>query len=149
MNNYYFLTIFECLVLIFTKAEDGDYNSYFLFLPSTFAYLKIFINNPVDEFLIPFLASAPFLIFIRLFLLFNKTQSANTSSRLLESSVSKMFPVGFLIFADCNIRSRLSYHLGRIGIFKYAKVIGKNKKQEIECPSSASINFTIIVRLII
>ena len=53
--------------LAITEAADGHSNSFFLILPRTLAYLKIPINDPVDEynfsFLIPILACAPFLGF--------------------------------------------------------------------------------------
>ena len=74
-----------------TEAADGHSNSYFLFLPRTLAHLKIPINDPVNEF--------NYFNFwhvwhSRLFLLLNKTRRASTTSRLLESSASEMFPVG-------------------------------------------------------
>ena len=50
---------------ISTEPADGHSNSFFFFLPRTLAYLKIPINDPVDEsnfsFLIPILACASFL----------------------------------------------------------------------------------------
>ena len=56
---------------------------------------KIPINNPVDElqFLIPNSMFGMYAI-SRLLLLFNKTWSTSSMSCLLESSNSKMFPVG-------------------------------------------------------
>ena len=49
------------------EAADGHSNSFFLVLPRILAYLKVPINDPVDEsnffFLIPILACAPFLGF--------------------------------------------------------------------------------------
>ena len=44
-------------------------------------------------FFIPYLAQAPFLIFIRLFLSLNKMQSTSTQSYILKSRVSEIFPV--------------------------------------------------------
>ena len=70
-------------------------------IPIPFVHLcviwKFPINDPVDkfQFLILLLTCAPFVTFIRLFLLLNKIQSASITSHFLESSISisQVFPV--------------------------------------------------------
>ena len=70
---------------IIMETADGHSNSYFLYLPHTFGYLKNPINDTFDkfQFLIPNLIFGMWAI-SRFFLLLNKTWSANTTSCLLE-----------------------------------------------------------------
>ena len=94
MNIQLYHRVFDPLVLFSTEADEGHSNSYFLFLPCTFMYFKIQINDPVDEFQF-FIPNSIFgtCAISRLFLLLNKKWSASTMNCLLELSVSEMFPV--------------------------------------------------------
>ena len=75
-------------MLLCTEAAADIPIPHFLFLPRT---LKIPNNDPVDEFQIPIPNSIFGMCTIcRL----NTTWSTSTTSHLLESSISNMFPVG-------------------------------------------------------
>ena len=58
--------------------------------------------------------------------------------RILLSN-KKILEMGHVPKMELGIRNWNSNGWSLIGIFKYAKVRGRNKKQELECPSGAFI----------
>ena len=80
-------------MLLSTEAAADIPIPNFLFLPRTLMYLKIQINDPVDEFQFPIPNSIFGMCTISRL---NTTWSMSTTSHLLESSISKMFPVGLV-----------------------------------------------------